>query len=41
MRAERDGKARPGRMLYLDFVRGLAVFFMVMQHAFIMYERTV
>jgi uncharacterized membrane protein len=28
------------RLLYLDFARGLAVFFMVMQHAMILHERT-
>ncbi|MED1918913.1 heparan-alpha-glucosaminide N-acetyltransferase domain-containing protein, partial [Bacillus thuringiensis] len=28
------------RIFYLDFARGLAVFFMIMQHAMIMHERT-
>ncbi|NEW06850.1 acyltransferase [Paenibacillus sp. SYP-B3998] len=32
--------ANSKRVFYLDFVRGLAVFFMIMQHAMILYERS-
>ncbi len=34
------GEKQKSRIYYLDFVRGLAIFFMVMQHTMIMHEKT-